>query len=135
LNKIHFAIHAALLLAMPLLLLGIIGKTKAAFAGRVGPPLLQPYFDVIKLLRKGSVFSRTTNLGVQGRASGRPGDRPVRRRADSTRRHLAPVSFEADLVLFAYLFGLGRFFLVAAALDTGSAFEGMGGAAKSPSLV
>jgi formate hydrogenlyase subunit 4 len=31
-------------------------------------------------------------------------------------------------VLFAYLLGLGRFFTVAAALDTGSAFEGMGGA-------
>jgi formate hydrogenlyase subunit 4 len=45
--------------------------------------------------------------------------------------HSAPISFEGDLVLFAYLFGLGRFFTVAAALDTGSAFEGMGGAREA----
>jgi formate hydrogenlyase subunit 4 len=43
----------------------------------------------------------------------------------------APVSFEGDLVLFAYLLGLGRFFTVSAALDTGSAFEGMGGAREA----
>jgi formate hydrogenlyase subunit 4 len=41
------------------------------------------------------------------------------------------VSFDGDLILFAYLFGLGRFFTVAAALDTGSAFEGMGGAREA----
>jgi formate hydrogenlyase subunit 4 len=40
----------------------------------------------------------------------------------------APVSFTGDLVLLAYLFGLGRFFTASAALDTGSAFEGMGAA-------
>jgi formate hydrogenlyase subunit 4 len=42
--------------------------------------------------------------------------------------HAAPVSFSGDLVLFAYLFALGRFFTATAALDTGSAFEGMGSA-------
>jgi formate hydrogenlyase subunit 4 len=36
--------------------------------------------------------------------------------------------FSGDLVLFAYLFGLARFFTTAAALDTGSSFEGMGAA-------
>jgi formate hydrogenlyase subunit 4 len=40
----------------------------------------------------------------------------------------APVHFAGDLVLFAYLLALGRFFTAAAALDTGSAFEGMGAA-------
>src|SRR6266851_8566226 len=53
---LHFLVVATL----PPLLLGVITKTKAAFAGRVGAPVLQPYYDVIKLLRKGSVFSRTT---------------------------------------------------------------------------
>ena len=38
----------------------------------------------------------------------------------------APLSFAGDLVLLAYLLGLMRFFTVIAALDTGSAFEGMG---------
>jgi formate hydrogenlyase subunit 4 len=40
----------------------------------------------------------------------------------------APIAFSGDLILFAYLFGLARFFTTAAALDTGSAFEGMGAA-------
>ena len=40
----------------------------------------------------------------------------------------APISFTGDLILLAYLLGLGRFFTALAALDTGSAFEGMGAA-------
>ena len=42
------------------LLQGVIVKTKALFAGRVGAPLLQPYHDLARLLLKESVFSRTT---------------------------------------------------------------------------
>src|SRR5258706_16073182 len=57
---ITILIHCLLLLVMPPLLLGIINKTKAFFAGRVGPPLLQPYYDLHRLMRKGSVFSTTT---------------------------------------------------------------------------
>jgi formate hydrogenlyase subunit 4 len=38
----------------------------------------------------------------------------------------AVFAFSGDLVLFAYLLGLARLFTVLAALDTGSAFEGMG---------
>ena len=45
---------------LPPLLLGVINKTKALFAGRVGPPVLQPYYDLMKLFQKGSVFSTTT---------------------------------------------------------------------------
>ena len=56
----HTLVHIVLLLAMPPLLLGVIGKTKALFAGRIGPPLLQSYYDIGKLFQKGSVFSTTT---------------------------------------------------------------------------
>ena len=57
---ITILIHCLLLLLMPPLLLGVINKTKALFAGRVGPPLLQPYYDLARLMRKGMVFSTTT---------------------------------------------------------------------------
>lgn len=125
---VHTLIHLMLLLAMPLLLPGIIGKTKAVFAGRVGPPLLQPYYDVIKLLQKGSVFSTTTTWvflagPVVGLATSLLAGLLVPLGA-----HAAPISFEGDLILFAYLLALGRFFTASAALDTGSAFEGMGAA-------
>lgn len=128
---VDLMVHGALVLLLPPLLLGVITKVKAAFAGRVGAPLLQPYHDIIKLLRKGSVFSRTTTWVF--RAGPVVGLATVLLAAllIPLGNGAAPVSFEADLVLFAYLFGLGRFFTVSAALDTGSAFEGMGGAREA----
>ncbi|MDD5153612.1 MAG: NADH-quinone oxidoreductase subunit H [Thermodesulfobacteriota bacterium] len=108
------------------LLLGIINRTKAFFAGRRGAPLVQAYFDCWKLLQKGAVYSRTTTwVFVSGPVVGLA--------AVSAAAALvplgsigAPVSFAGDLILFAYLLGLMRFFTVVAALDTGSSFEGMG---------
>lgn len=121
-------IHIALLLLLPPLLLGIINKTKAAFAGRKGAPILQPYHDLIKLMRKGVVLSSSTTWIF------RIG--PVVTLATVILAGLliplgssgAPIAFTGDLILFAYLFGLARFFTTSAALDTGSAFEGMGSA-------
>jgi len=121
-------IHLVLVALLPLLLLGVIGKTKALFAGRVGSPLLQPYHDLIKLLRKGSVFSTTTTWVFRAG--------PVVGLAATALATLllpcgsrsAPIAFTGDLILFAYLLGLARFFTALAALDTGSSFEGMGAA-------
>lgn len=125
---IHNTVHVLLALTMPPLLLGVITKTKALFAGRVGPPVLQPYYDLIKLFRKGSVFSTTTTWvfragPVIGLVTAAFAVLLVPF-ANST----APVSFAGDLILLTYLLGLGRFFTASAALDTGSAFEGMGAA-------
>jgi formate hydrogenlyase subunit 4 len=121
-------VHVLLAAALPPLLLGVIGKTKAFVAGRVGAPLLQPYHDLIKLFRKGTVFSTTTTWVFRAG--------PVVGLATAALAvllvplggHPAPIAFAGDLVLLAYLLGLGRFFTAAAALDTGSAFEGMGAA-------
>ncbi len=116
---------AVCLLLAPFLL-GIIGKTKAFFAGRVGRPYLQVYYDVFKLLQKGSVYSRTTTWIFRAA--------PLVSLAAVLASALlipfggwaAPVSFWGDALLFAAFFGLARFFMMLAALDTGSSFEGMG---------
>ena len=123
---IHNAIHILLVLTMPPLLIGVINKVKALFAGRVGPPLVQLYFDLFKLAQKRSVFSTTTTWvfkagPVVGLVTAVIAAMMVPL-TDST----APISFTGDLIVFAYLLGLGRFFTAVAALDTGSAFEGMG---------
>jgi formate hydrogenlyase subunit 4 len=120
------ALHLLLLLLLPPLLQSVIVKTKALIAGRVGAPWLQPYHDLLKLLRKQMVLSRTTTwMFLAGPA--------VALVATLTAGLLlpvgsaaAPVHFAGDFVLFAYLLGLGRFFTAGAALDTGSSFEGMG---------
>ena len=115
----------AALLCAPLLL-GIINQTKAFFAGRQGAPYLQVYFDLAKLLKKGAVYSRTTTWIFRAGS-------PVSLAAPLLAAALVPmagapalIAFPGDLVLLAYGLGLARFFTVSAALDTGSAFEGMG---------
>ena len=55
-----WCIHGLLALVMAPLLIGIINKVKAFFAGRKGPRLLQLYYDLEKLLRKGRIYSGTT---------------------------------------------------------------------------
>ncbi len=125
---IETAIHILLLALFPPLLLGVINKTKAVFAGRVGPPVLQSYLDIAKLLRKGMVLSSTTTwIFVAGPL--------VTLSAIAGAGLLIPIgafpailAFKGDFLLFAYLFALARFFTTSAALDTGSSFEGMGAA-------
>ena len=119
-------VHIIIVLALSPSLLGIIGKTKAFLTGRRGPPLLQPYYDIGKLFRKGNVYSDTTTWIFQAA--------PVVCMAAALVSSLlmplggleAPVQFWGDIILFAYLYGLARFFMIIAALDTGSSFEGMG---------
>ena len=125
---LHNTIHILVAFALPPLLLGIINRTKAMFAGRNGPPLLQPYYDLNRLFRKGSVFSTTTTWVFRAG--------PVVGLVTAALAVLmiplgdakAPISFTGDLILLVYLLGLSRFFTASAALDTGSPFEGMGAA-------
>jgi formate hydrogenlyase subunit 4 len=124
-------IHIFLALAMPPLLLGVIGKTKAAFAGRVGAPFLQPYYDILRLLQKGTVFSTTTTWIFRAGPIAALATTAVAALLIPFGAHPAPISFNGDMILYAYLFALGRFFTMAAALDTGSSFEGMGSAREA----
>jgi formate hydrogenlyase subunit 4 len=119
-------IHVGLLLGLPPLLLGVIHKTKAVFAGRLGPPLLQPYRDVWKLLRKGAVYSRTTTWLFRAGPIVSLAALLCAGLVLPLAANTSPLGFAGDVVVFAYLLGLGRFFTMAAALDTGSSFEGMG---------
>jgi formate hydrogenlyase subunit 4 len=125
---ITILIHAILLMLMPPLLLGVINKTKALFAGRIGPPLLQPYYDLNRLMRKGMVFSTTTTWVFWAGPLVALAAVLMAGLVVPLGSFAAPVHFTGDLVLFAYLFGLARFFTTTAALDTGSSFEGMGAA-------
>ncbi len=129
--SIHSVLHVAVVLLFPPLLLGIINRVKAKFGGRTGRPILQTYYDLAKLLRKESVFSETTTwvfrIGpVVGLATALVASLVVPMGHAS-----APLAFSGDVILFAYVLSLGRFFTMAAALDTGSAFEGMGAAREA----
>jgi formate hydrogenlyase subunit 4 len=125
-SLLHVAIHLAVAASLPPLLLGIINKTKALFAGRVGPPLLQPYHDLIRLFQKGSVFSSTTSWVFRAGPVVSLAALAIALLLIPFGHHAAPLSFTGDLILLAYLLGLARFVTALAAMDTGSPFEGMG---------
>jgi len=121
----------AMLLVMPFLLTGLINRVKALWSGRKGPPLFQPLWDVLRLLRKTPVYSVTTTpifriapwvLLISSLASAMVtpllGSTPL-------------MSFPFDFVVLAYAWGLGRVAVMLAALDTGSSFEGMGAAREA----
>ena len=116
---------AACLLLAPLLP-GIINRVKSWVAGRRGPPVLQLYSDLAKLWRKGVVLSTAVSPGhVAG-----PAVAWVALAVASLLLPLgpagAPLAFPGDALLFVYLLALARFCTASAAMDAGSAFEGMG---------
>ena len=108
------------------LMVGVINRVKAIVGGRRGQPLFQPYFDVWKLLHKGAVYSRTTSWIFRAGPIVTLASVLVAAALMPLGSCPSLISFSGDLILFAYLLALGRFFTVAAALDTGSPFEGMG---------
>ena len=106
----------------------IINRTKAFFAGRHGPPLLQLYYDLCEAAAQGRGLQPHDDLGLPRRPGRRrwpPCWRAAAARA-ARRRCRRRSAFAGDLVLFAYLLGLMRFFTVLAALDTGSSLRGHG---------
>ncbi len=113
-------------LALAPALAGVVNRTKARVAGRQGPPIWQAYADLWRLARKGAVFSPTTSWVFRLAPA-------VIFCATLAATLLVPLirgpgmaGFPGDVILFLYLLALARFFLIIAALDTGSAFEGMG---------
>lgn len=115
-------------LIAPFLLPGLINKSKALWAGRHGAPIWQPGYDFLKLLRKGQVISKTTSFAFRLAPSVNLAAVILAALIIPVPQQTALLNFPGDFVLFAYALGLARFLLVAAAMDTGSSFEGMGAA-------
>ncbi len=119
-------LQAAALLGLAPLLRGGIKKMKAAFQNRQGPPLLQGYYDIAKLLRKEPVRSEATCWVFVA------GPRAYFSTAVAATTLVpvlvtrAPLEAAGGILLFVGLLALGRFALAAAALDSGSPFGGMG---------
>jgi formate hydrogenlyase subunit 4 len=125
---LEWILRLALWLVVAPLLPGVVNRVKAWIAGRRGPPVLQLYYDLARLWRKSVVLSNAASpafvlapavgwIALFGAALLLP---------------LGPVggalSFKGDVLLVVYLLAVARFCTAWAALETGSAFEGMGAA-------
>ena len=130
-QTMHAIIMFMLALLLCPLLLGIINRVKAKFAGRHGPPLLQKYYDLKKLLAKDLVYSHTSTWIFRACPS-------VVLGASIAAAVLTPfgaggglIAFQGDFLVWAGAFTMARVAMILAALDVGSSFEGMGGSREA----
>jgi formate hydrogenlyase subunit 4 len=115
-----------LVLLLAPLLTGFVRKVKARLLRRRGPPLLQPYRDLIRLMRKEVVLADNASwlfrvipylmfAGTWVAASLVP-----------TFGNGLLFSWTADLIAIIALLGSARFFQALAGMDVGTAFGGIG---------
>ncbi len=116
-NLTYIIVQILVILLLAPLVNGIIKKVKALAQHRKGAPVLQMYYDLHKLFRKPVTVSQTASWVYRAVAASL--FVPVSAR-------LLPAGFAGDAVMFVYVLAMGRFFLMLAALDTGSTFGGMG---------
>jgi formate hydrogenlyase subunit 4 len=124
-------VQMLLVLCMPILLVGVVNRTKSWWVGRRGPGLLQSLWDLWRLAGKHAVVSYTASALFSAgpyvvlvcslfAASMVP-----------MLGQFAPLQFSFDFVAVAYTLGLARIFLMLCAMDVGSSFEGMGAAREA----
>jgi formate hydrogenlyase subunit 4 len=95
-------------------------------SGRKGPGILQPLWDVVRLFRKGVVYSQTSSFIFQMAPAIYFSSVLMALLMVPFGESRGLIGFEGDFIFFAYVLALGRFFSIISAFDTGSSFEGMG---------
>ena len=120
------AVQMLLVLALSPLLVGFVRKVKARLLRRQGPPLIQPYRDIVRLLRKDVVLANSASWLFRAIPY-------LIFAATWVGAALVPTfatglmfSWSADLIAIIALLGLARFFLALAGLDVGTSFGGIG---------
>ncbi len=126
LNLAVQAVQMLLALALAPLLIGFVRKVKARLLLRQGPPLLQPYRDLVRLLRKEVVLANNASWLFRAIPY-------LIFAATWVAAALVPTfasglifSWSADLIAIVALLGTARFLLALAGLDIGTSFGGIG---------
>ena len=119
-------VQMLLVLLLAPLLTGFVRKAKARFQRRLGPPLIQPYRDLIRLMRKEVVLADNASWLFRINPY-------VIFAATWVAAALVPTfktgllfSWSADLIALIALLGSARFFLALGGLDVGTSFGGIG---------
>jgi formate hydrogenlyase subunit 4 len=115
-----------LVLALAPLLLGFTRKVKARLLARQGPPVIQPYRDLVRLMRKEAVLAENASWLFRSAPY-------LIFAATWVAAALIPTfatglyfSWSADLIAITALIGSARFFLALAGMDVGTSFGGLG---------
>jgi formate hydrogenlyase subunit 4 len=115
-----------LIILAALFFTGIILRTKSLASGRKGPGIMQPIYDVVRLFRKGAVYSETTSIIFKLAPTVQFASVVMAMMLIPIGQNKGIISFQGDFIFFSYVLALGKFFSIIAAMDTGSSFEGMG---------
>jgi formate hydrogenlyase subunit 4 len=115
-----------LVLLLAPLLTGFVRKIRARLLRRQGPPLLQPYRDLIRLMRKDVVLADSASWLFRAAPYVIFAATWVAASLVPTFRTGLLFSWTADLIAIIALLGSARFFLALAGLDVGTSFGGIG---------
>lgn len=119
-------VQMALVLALAPLLTGFVRKVKARLLRRRGPPLLQPYRDLLRLLRKEVVLAENASWLFRVAPYMIFAATWVAAALVPTFATGLVFSWTADLIAIIALLGSARFFLALAGMDVGTSFGGIG---------
>ena len=122
------AIQIVNILIFPLLLVGTIRKVKALMQNRIGAPILQPFYDLAKMLRKSETISQTSSWVFIWTPRIGLAVAVIAAVLVPWSSAILPLGWASatNFLLVIYLLALGKFFTMLAAIDTGSAFGGLG---------
>jgi formate hydrogenlyase subunit 4 len=119
-------VQMLLVLALSPLLTGLVRKVKARLLRRQGPPLFQPYRDLVRLLRKEVVLAESSSWLFRVIPYAVFAGTWVAAALVPTFRTGLLFSWTADLIAIIALLGSARFFLALAGMDVGTSFGGIG---------
>jgi formate hydrogenlyase subunit 4 len=113
-------------LALAPLLTGYVRMVKARLLRRQGPPLLQPYRDLLRLLRKEVVLAQDASWVFRAAPYLVFATTWVAAALVPTFASGLVISAAADMIAIVALLGSARFMLALAGLDVGTSFGGIG---------
>lgn len=119
-------VQMILILALAPLFTGFVRKIKARLLRRQGPPLLQPYRDLIRLMRKEAVLAENASWLFRVAPYLIFATTWVAAALVPTFATGLLFSWSADLIAIVALLGSARFLLALAGLDVGTSFGGIG---------
>jgi len=125
-NLVFQLLQMLLVVGLAPLLTGLVRKAKARLLRRRGPPLLQPYRDLVRLARKEAVVADSASWLFRIVPYLVFASTWVAAALIPTFATGLLFSWSADLIAIVALLGSARFFLALAGLDVGTSFGGLG---------
>jgi len=119
-------VHMTLVLALAPLLTGFVRAVKARLVRRQGPPVIQPYRDLWRLMRKEVVLAESSSWLFRVAPYLIFAGTWVAAALIPTFATGLMFSWSADLIAIIALLGSARFFLALAGMDVGTSFGGIG---------